>query len=85
MPRSVHTKKASNILESVCLSSLTTAIFNIFQLLEFLTLYSYLVITGTLLFVASFKWPCLFHSIFSIFSSFMHHMRCSASQGMNMA
>lgn len=55
------------------------------QLLEFLTLYSYLMITGTLLFVASFKWPCLFHFIFPIFSSFTYHTGSPTSQGMNMA
>lgn len=84
----IQTKKAS-ILENIYLSSLNSAIFNvslstsgIFQLKKN---YSFLIITETLLFVASFKLPCLFHFIFSIFSSFMHHTGSPTSQEINIA
>lgn len=54
------------------------------QLVELLTLYSYLMITGTLNSYA-LKWPCLFHFIFFIFGSFMHHVGSVTSQRMSMA
>lgn len=53
------------------------------QVLEFLTLCNYLMITGTLLFQD--KMPCPFHFICSFFSNFLHHAGSPASQGMNMA
>lgn len=55
------------------------------QVLEFLTLCNYLMITGTLLFQDSIKMPCPFHFICSFFSIFLHHAGSPASQGMNMA
>lgn len=83
----IQTKKVS-ILENMYLSSLSSAIFNvflstsgIFQLKKI----SFLIITETLLFVASFKQLCLFRFVFSIFSSFMHHTGTPTSKGINMA
>lgn len=55
------------------------------QVLEFLTLCNYLMITGTLLFQASIKMPCPFHFICSFFSNFLHHAGSPASQEMHMA
>lgn len=54
------------------------------QVLEFLTLYNYLMITGMLLFEATFKLPFPFHLICSFFCSFLHHAGSPTSQGMNM-
>lgn len=86
MPSSIHFKKANSTLERVCNSSLSSAIFNVFLLAfgisDTLQLFDD---TRIFLFVTSFKWPWLFYFIFFIFSSFMHHMGCPISQGMNMA